>query len=36
MAHNELFIRPIQGLYADYAMSVEEFKDKSAGIMKNH
>ena len=34
-AYNELFIRPIRGLYADYAMSVDEFKDKNAGIMKN-
>ena len=36
MAYHELFIRPIHGLYADYAMTVEEFKNKNAGIMKNH
>ena len=36
MAYNELFIRPIRRLYTDYALSVEEFKDKNAGIMKNH
>ena len=34
--YNEIFIKPICGLYAEYAMSVEEFKDKNAGIMKNH
>ena len=35
MANNELFITPIRGLYNEYAMSIEEFKDKNAGIMKN-
>ena len=34
-ANNELFITPIRGLYDEYAMSIEEFKDKNAGIMKN-
>ena len=33
--HNELFITPIRGLYDEYAMSIEEFKDKNAGIIKN-
>ena len=33
--NNELFITPIRGLYDEYAMSVEEFKDKNAKIMKN-
>ena len=35
MVHNELFITPIRGLYDEYAITVEEFKDKNAGIMKN-
>ena len=34
-ANNELFITPIHGLYDEYAMSIEEFKDKNAGIMRN-
>ena len=34
-ANNELFITPIRGLYDEYAMSVKEFKDKNAGIMRN-
>ena len=34
-ANNELFITPIRGLYDEYAMSVEEFKDKNVGIMRN-
>ena len=34
-ANNELFITPIRGLYDEYAMSIEEFKDKNVGIMKN-
>ena len=35
-ANNELFINPICGLYAKQAISVEDFKDRNAGIMKNH
>ena len=34
-AYNELFIKPTRGLYAEYSMSVEEFKEKNPGIMKN-
>ena len=34
-ANNELFIKPIRGLYAEYVISVEDFKDRNAGIMKN-
>ena len=36
MVFNELFIRPIHRLYIDHALSVEEFKEKNAGLMKNH
>ena len=36
MAFNELFIKPICGLYRDRALSVEEFKEKNAALMKNH
>ena len=32
---NELFIRPIHGLYPDQALTVEEFKDRHEGIVKN-
>ena len=35
MANNELFIKPIRGLCAEYVISVEDFKDRNAGIMKN-
>ena len=35
MAFNELFIKPIRGLYIDHALSVEEFKEKNAALMKN-
>ena len=34
-ANNELFIKPVRGLYAKYVISVEDFKDRNAGIMKN-
>ena len=34
-AFNELFIKPIRGLYIDHALSVEEFKEKNVAIMKN-
>ena len=36
MANNEPFITPIRGLYPEYVISVEEFKDQNARIMKNH
>ena len=36
MAFNKLFIKPIRGLYIDHALSVEEFKEKNAALMKNH
>ena len=32
---NELFVRPICGLYADQAMTVEEFKDRHERFAKN-
>ena len=34
--NNELFITPIRRLYDEYVMTVEEFKEKNATIMKNH
>ena len=35
MANNEPFITPTHGLYPEYVISVEEFKDRNARIMKN-
>ena len=35
MAFNELFIKPIHGLYKDHALSVDKFKEKNAALMKN-
>ena len=35
-AFNELFIKPIRGLYIDHALGVDEFKEKNAALMKNH
>ena len=32
---NELFIKPIQGLYKDQTISVEEFKERNMTLMKN-
>ena len=32
---NELFIQPIRGLYEDQAITVTEFKERNAGILKN-
>ena len=32
---NELFIKPICGLYREHALSVDEFKEKNATLMKN-
>ena len=34
-AFNELFIKPIRGLYLDHTISIEEFKDRNASVMKN-
>ena len=34
-AHNECFIVPIRGLYLEHKISVEDFKDRNAGLMKN-
>ena len=36
MANNEPFITPTHGLYPEYVISVDEFKDRNARIMKNH
>ena len=35
MADNETFIKPTRGVYPEYVISVEEFKDRNARIMKN-
>ena len=35
MTFNELFIKPICGLYSDHALTVEEFKDRHEGVVKN-
>ena len=34
-AFNELFIKPIRGLYLEHIISTEEFKDRNASVMKN-
>ena len=34
-AFNELFISPIRGLYKDSVITVEEFKDRNAELLKN-
>ena len=34
-ANNEPFITPTHGLYPDYVISMEEFKDRNAKIMRN-
>ena len=34
-ANNELFIKPVYGLYSEYVISVQDFKDWNASIMKN-
>ena len=34
-AHSERFIVPIRGLYLEHKISVEDFKDCNAGLMKN-
>ena len=33
--YNEPFVTPTRGLYPEYVISVEEFKDRNAKIMKN-
>ena len=35
MVFNELFIKPIQGLYLDHAITIDEFKERNASLMKN-
>ena len=35
MAFNELFIKPLQGLYKDQMISVDEFKERNPTLMKN-
>ena len=35
MTFNELFIKPIRGLYEDHAISVAEFKDRHEDLVKN-
>ena len=34
-AFNELFINPIRGLYLEHTITIEEFKDRNASVMKN-
>ena len=33
-AFNELFIKPIRGLYLEHTITIEEFKDRNASVMK--
>ena len=33
--HGECFVAPIRGLYSDNKISVEDFKERNAGLMKN-
>ena len=35
MAFNELFIKPIRGLYLDDTITIDKFKDRNASLMKN-
>ena len=35
MVINERFIKPIRGLYLDHAITINEFKDRNASLMKN-
>ena len=35
-AFNELFVKPIHGMYIDQSIGVDEFKEKNASIMRNH
>ena len=34
IAFNELFIKPIRGLYLEHTITIEEFKDRNASVMK--
>ena len=34
-ANNEQFITPVPGLYSENAITVEEFKDRNASLLKN-
>ena len=34
-AFNELFVKPIRGLYIDHSIGVDEFKEKNTSIMQN-
>ena len=34
-ANNEQFITPVRGLYPEHSISIEEFKARNAGLMKN-
>ena len=34
-ANNEQFITPVRGLYSENAITVEEFKDRNASLLKN-
>ena len=34
-AINELFIKPLRGLYLDHAITIDEFKDRNVSLMKN-
>ena len=34
--NSEQFITPIHGLYSEHTISVEDFKDGNAGLIKNH
>ena len=34
-AINELFIKPIRGLYFDHTITVDEFKDRNVSLVKN-
>ena len=35
MTFNELFIKPIHGLYSEQSITVDEFKDRHESVMKN-
>ena len=34
-AFNELFVKPIRGLYIEHSIGVDEFKEKNTSIMQN-
>ena len=35
MANSEQFITPVRGLYPEHSISIEEFKARNAGLLKN-